>query len=141
MLHSDSRPPSSMPLTMARAVSWRSVEAIGAAVAVVVTRVRLYTSDGFMADSELTPVPPRVADGARSPVPTREAWRDAWLRAYVDPSGFWLEQAGRLHWRRPPTRGLEGSFHTIGERPLAWFADGQLNVNDSCVDRHLRDRA
>ncbi len=92
-------------------------------------------------DAELVPVPSRAAHGARSPVPTLEAWREAWMRALSDPSGFWLEQARtRLHWQKPPTVGLEGSFHTIAEAPLRWFGDGVLNVTESCLDRHLADR-
>jgi len=40
----------------------------------------------------------------------------------------------------PATRGLEGSFHTVTTAPLAWFSDGQLDVSESCLDRHLADR-
>jgi acetyl-CoA synthetase len=89
--------------------------------------------------SELYSIPERVAAGAAGPVPTLDAWRKAWLDASVDPDGFWLAQAReRVVWRNPPTRGLDGDFRTVLREPLAWFADGTLNVTESCLDRHAR---
>jgi acetyl-CoA synthetase len=58
-----------------------------------------------------------------------------------DPDGFWLaETRRRLAWRSPPTEGLGGDFHSIDAGPLTWFADGTLNVTESCLDRHLAAR-
>ncbi|MBA2320265.1 MAG: acetate--CoA ligase [Deltaproteobacteria bacterium] len=63
------------------------------------------------------------------------------MRAADDPSRFWLEQTrSALAWRTPPTRGLEGSYHSLSDGPFTWFADGTLNVTESCLDRHLADR-
>jgi len=88
--------------------------------------------------SELHPVPSRVRDGATSPIPTLEAWREAWLAARADPSGFWLQITRDLvHWETPPSQGLEGGYQTIEAAPFTWFADGRLNVTESCLDRHL----
>ncbi len=88
------------------------------------------------------PLAPRVSEDSPSPLCTPEAWREAWMRACNDPDGFWLEQANELvQWQRRPTLGLEGSFHTVRTDPLSWFADGELNVTESCLDRHLTDRA
>ena len=54
-------------------------------------------------------------------------------RAEADFEGFWAEQARTLLWRKPFTRVLEW------EAPYAkWFADGQLNVSENCLDRHVR---
>jgi acetyl-CoA synthetase len=93
---------------------------------------------------ELTPtyaVPDRVARGARGMMPDLNAWREICSRADHDPDGFWLEEARRrLAWHAPPTRGLDGDFHSIDEAPIAWFADGRLNVTESCLDRHLPTR-
>ena len=53
-------------------------------------------------------------------------------RAEADFEGFWAEQARTLLWRKPFTRVLEW------EVPYAkWFADGQLNVSENCLDRHV----
>jgi len=54
-------------------------------------------------------------------------------RAEADFEGFWAEQARTLLWRKPFAQVLEW------EAPYAkWFADGQLNVSENCLDRHVR---
>jgi acetyl-CoA synthetase len=54
-------------------------------------------------------------------------------RADKDFEGFWAEHARTLSWRKPFTRVLEW------EAPYAkWFADGQLNVSENCLDRHVK---
>ena len=54
-------------------------------------------------------------------------------RAERDFEGFWAEHARTLDWRKPFTRVLEW------EAPYAkWFADGQLNVSENCLDRHVK---
>ncbi|APR82988.1 Acetyl-coenzyme A synthetase [Minicystis rosea] len=87
-------------------------------------------------------VPPRVRDGAQTPITDLDRLHATSREAAADPDGFWLDVARRqIAWRTPPTRGLEGGFDTIAERPLTWFADGLLNITESCVDRHLPARA
>jgi acetyl-CoA synthetase len=53
--------------------------------------------------------------------------------AQRDPDAFWAAQARRkLRWMRPFSRTL------TWEAPFArWFEDGQLNVADNCLDRHV----
>ncbi|HNN53123.1 MAG TPA: acetate--CoA ligase [Pseudomonadota bacterium] len=62
-------------------------------------------------------------------------------KAQQNPDGFWLEQAAHITWRTPPTQGLDDKDHPF----VRWFADGQLNITESCLDRHLsthrRDKA
>ena len=87
--------------------------------------------------SLLVPVPARVQQDSPNPISSLAAWREHWLTARDDPDGYWLAETQRsIVWRSPPTLGLEGSFHTIAEEPLRWFADGVLNVTESCLDRH-----
>ena len=87
------------------------------------------------------PVPERVRAGSRSPIRDLDDWRRLSHAAAADPDGFWLsETRRRLRWQRPPTLGLQGSFHTIAEQPIAWFADGELNASESCLDQHLASR-
>jgi acetyl-CoA synthetase len=86
--------------------------------------------------SEIVPVPPSIGAGSPNPILDLGAWRDHYQRVANDPDAYWLAEAARLVWRTPPTRGLDGSFYEIADGPIAWFADGVLNVNDSCVDRH-----
>lgn len=86
-------------------------------------------------------VPERVRQGSVSPVPDMNAYREAWLRAAADPSGFWLGVTKeRLAWRREPTQGLEGGYRQIQDGPFSWFNDGVLNVTETCLDRHLESQ-
>jgi acetyl-CoA synthetase len=83
-------------------------------------------------------VPARVYEGACGPVKDLAEWRETWMAAVDDPSGFWLaESLRRVRWSTPPTVGLEGSFRTLTDAPLSWFGDGRLNITESCLDRHL----
>ncbi len=87
------------------------------------------------------PVPEHTRSGSPNLMPTLDRWRETWLTAAADPDAFFLNLTrSRLAWRTPPTRGLDGGFEQIAEGPLAWFADGTLNVTESCLDRHLADR-
>ncbi len=92
-----------------------------------------------MESTEKIAVPERVSADSPSSVSSMAAWREQWLRAAADPDAFWLAiTRDRIAWQNPPTQGLSGSFHTIAQGPLSWFADGQLNVTQSCLDRHLQ---
>jgi len=71
-----------------------------------------------------------------------ESYGDIWSRAKADRDGFWLGVTRELiHWQTPPTVGLEGDYRTVPDAPLKWFADGTLNVSETCIDRHLSERA
>ena len=83
-------------------------------------------------------VPARVRAGSHSSIQSLDDWRRVSMDAAVDPDAFWLAQTkARLRWKREPTRGLAGNFHDIAESQIAWFADGELNVTESCLDQHL----
>jgi acetyl-CoA synthetase len=87
------------------------------------------------------PVPERVREGASTPIQDLEQYQATYQRAAAAPDAFWLEVAKqRVQWRRPPTEGLRGGFHQIADGALSWFADGELNVSESCVDRHVETR-
>ena len=54
-------------------------------------------------------------------------------RADKDFEGFWAEHARTLEWRKPFSKILEWDV------PYAkWFQDGQLNVSENCLDRHVK---
>ncbi|MEY3012381.1 MAG: hypothetical protein RIT45_1116 [Pseudomonadota bacterium] len=93
------------------------------------------------AHADLVAVPARVREGSPNPITSMDAYRREWLAARDDPSGYWLREAkARLQWHTPPTEGLRGSFAEIVDAPIAWFADGELNVSVSCLDQHLQTR-
>ena len=92
--------------------------------------------------SELYPVPARVSEGSTSPVASMADYREASMAAMADPDGFWLDKTRQLiRWRREPSEGLRGSYHDIAEGPLTWFADGELNITETCLDAHLATHA
>ncbi len=91
---------------------------------------------------DLYAVPERVSADSPNPITSLDAWRDTWMRAANDPDAFWLGiTRSRLTWRVAPTQGLEGSYYDIASGPVRWFGDGELNVTESCLDRHLDTRA
>jgi acetyl-CoA synthetase len=63
-------------------------------------------------------------------VASKEAYEALYRRSVEDPAGFWLEQAAELPWRRKPTRALEWQ-----EPHAKWFADGELNASECCLDQ------
>ena len=77
------------------------------------------------------PVPPGFAANANlSP----EDYRDMYARSTQDREAFFMEQAKRVMWMREPTHGCDYSF--TSPVSIEWFRDGELNVTESCLDRH-----
>ena len=91
---------------------------------------------------DIIDVDDRVREGSTSQIQTMPAYREHWARAEADPSGYWLAQTKqRVHWRTPPSEGVHGDFWSVRDEPITWFADGVLNVTESCLDRQLERRA
>jgi acetyl-CoA synthetase len=87
------------------------------------------------------PVPERVSEGSEQPIASWHAYLQAWFDCNNDPDRYWLDQTRALvAWQTPPTVGLDGDYTTVKEKPFTWFADGRLNVTESCLDRHLESR-
>ena len=78
--------------------------------------------------------PAEFAAAAHPDVRELAALREA---ADADATEFWGAQArAALHWQQPFTQVLDDS-----EAPnFRWFADGELNVSENCIDVHLADR-
>ncbi len=59
-------------------------------------------------------------------------------KSISQPEVFWAEQAERLLWRKKWSQVKKTAFH----KPVSvsWFADGELNVSENCIDRHLPAR-
>lgn len=54
--------------------------------------------------------------------------------AQAQPEAFWKELSRALQWQKSFTKVLEWSLPTA-----RWFGDGQINLSENCLDRHLRD--
>ena len=64
-----------------------------------------------------------------------DRYLDQVQRAQRDPEAFWLSQARRLVWHKAPSHASRSDFG--GDVRIAWYGDGQLNVAENCLDRHV----
>jgi len=76
--------------------------------------------------------PPPADFAARARVSGLAAYEELYDKAAADPDAFWAEQARLLRWSKPFTKVLEHRHPFV-----KWFSDGELNVSDNCLDRHL----
>ncbi len=90
----------------------------------------------FMTEKRKFSPPDEVAGSAE--VNSMEQYQKMWEQSINDPDTFWLEQAKSLEWSKMPTRSMEYTWDTKARKiEHTWFADGQLNVSQNCLDRHL----
>ncbi len=54
-------------------------------------------------------------------------------RARGDAEAFWMDQAAAIAWRKKPA----GAQSTDDNGVTRWFADGELNTAELCLDRHV----
>ncbi|HEY0838585.1 MAG TPA: acetate--CoA ligase [Vulgatibacter sp.] len=88
--------------------------------------------DSVLQENRLFPPP---AGFARESVLDAERLAALHAEADADPSAFWSRLAREeLVWRKPFTKGLEGTLPDV-----SFFADGELNVTETCLDRHLAE--
>jgi acetyl-CoA synthetase len=82
------------------------------------------------------PVPEAIARDAHI---NAAKYQEMYATSVSDPDAFWGAQALSLIWTKPFTKVKNTTF----EQPdvsIKWFEDGELNVCDNCVDRHLAAR-
>ena len=92
--------------------------------------------DSLMSEGRTFPPPAELA--AKAHIKSFQQYHEMYERSVSDPEGFWLEQAKTLRWFKEPTKAREYTWDTGARRvEHTWFADGQLNVSDNCLDRHL----
>ncbi len=67
---------------------------------------------------------------------------ETYLKWYAEsvknPDKFWGKHGKRLDWIKPYTKVKNTSF--TGKVAIKWYEDGQLNVSQNCIDRHLKKR-
>lgn len=79
----------------------------------------------------------KVADHVRErALVSPEQYESMYKASITQPEQFWSEQAQRIVWQKPFTVVKDTSFNKE-DLHIRWFADGQLNVTESCLDRHL----
>ncbi|MEM7729787.1 MAG: acetate--CoA ligase, partial [Pseudomonadota bacterium] len=87
-------------------------------------------------ESRSYPVPDEFARNANL---SQEQYRAMYAASIADPENFWSEQGQRIAWMKPYTRAKDVSLEE-GDFRINWYADGTLNVTESCLDRHLETR-
>ena len=83
--------------------------------------------------SDLFEVSPDFAKSARY---TREDYEKLYAESIENPDQFWGKISERLFWQKKPTKIQNTSFN-LNDFHIRWFEDGQLNVAENCLDRHL----
>lgn len=67
-----------------------------------------------------------------------ESYREAYSQSIESPEEFWSEVASEFVWHTPWTKVLEWDFH---KPEVKWFVNGELNITENCIDRHLETKA
>ncbi|MGH8041853.1 MAG: acetate--CoA ligase [Rudaea sp.] len=86
--------------------------------------------------SSLHPVPANFAAHSRI---RADDYESLYAESVRDPDGFWGRIGKRLDWTRPYTQVRDVSFDA-NNLHIRWYADGELNLSASCLDRHLAKR-
>ncbi len=63
-----------------------------------------------------------------------EEYKAAYKKSIEEPETFWAEIAENFLWRKKWDKVLDWNFK---EPKIEWFAGGQLNITENCIDRHL----
>lgn len=71
-------------------------------------------------------------------IKTRAEYDEAYQKSVNTPEKFWDEIAKTFVWQKPYSSVLAWNFN---EPSVKWFLNGQLNITENCIDRHLPTRA
>ncbi len=85
--------------------------------------------------NELYPVPEHFKKTART---SEEQYFERYQQSIENPDEFWAEAAKKLDWSKPFTQVKNTNF-SPDQYKVEWFADGELNVSENCLDRHLKE--
>ena len=69
---------------------------------------------------------------------TWEKYQQFYKLSVENPDAFWAHQADSLSWFKKWNKVKTTNFHS--PVTIEWFAGGQLNVSQKCIDRHLEHR-
>jgi acetyl-CoA synthetase len=71
-------------------------------------------------------------------IKSMEQYEKMYNESIRDPEGFWVKMAEEIVWRSRWTKVREYDFVNA---QVKWFISGKLNVTETCLDRHLKDKA
>lgn len=66
-----------------------------------------------------------------------EEYNAEYSKSIENPEVFWKKEAQTFTWMKPFKETLKWDFDTPD---VKWFLDGQLNITENCLDRHIADR-
>lgn len=83
---------------------------------------------------------PPSSELAASAHVNKAGYDDMYAASISDPAAFWGEQGKRLDWIKPYSI-VKNVSYAHPDVSIKWYEDGELNVCENCVDRHLETRA
>ena len=78
-------------------------------------------------------------DFAKNAHANKEKYELMYTESVSNPDAFWGEHGKRIDWITPFTKVKNTSFE-YPNISIKWYEDGELNVCENCVDRHLESR-
>jgi acetyl-CoA synthetase len=72
-----------------------------------------------------------------NPLINLTAYHEYYEISIGDKEAYWADQARSISWSRPPTK-IKSTSYKRGQVSIKWFEDGELNVTESCIDRHAK---
>ena len=82
-------------------------------------------------------IPANIAEHA---LINKEQYQKDYALSIKNPEAFWADKGKIIDWITPYTVVKNTSFDP-GHVRIRWFEDGQLNISQNCLDRHLKTRA
>ncbi|OAT29914.1 acetate--CoA ligase [Proteus myxofaciens] len=82
-------------------------------------------------------IPANIAEHA---LINKEQYQQDYALSIENPDLFWEKKGKIVDWITPYTIVKNSSFDS-GHVDIRWFEDGQLNISQNCLDRHLKTRA
>ena len=82
-------------------------------------------------------IPASIAEHA---LINKEQYQKDYALSIKNPEAFWADKGKIVDWITPYTVVKNTSFDP-GHVRIRWFEDGQLNISQNCLDRHLKTRA
>lgn len=71
-------------------------------------------------------------------IQSEPAYSSIYKKSIEDPEAFWADVASDFHWQKKWDKVLEWDFN---KADVKWFLGGKLNITESCLDRHLPQKA
>lgn len=81
-------------------------------------------------------IPASIAEHA---LINKEQYQKDYELSIKNPEAFWADKGKIIDWIKPYTVVKNTSFDP-GHVRIRWFEDGQLNISQNCLDRHLKTR-